>query len=134
MKDRHAEQRLENVRSQIESWRRTRGKRCTMPENLWNEAVALAEDVEPYRVSRVLRLNYDSLRRHIVEKTVKPAGGDGFVELSGTQVFAQLTGGSPNHGSTIQVVSRDGARLTIQSAPGQMDIAELVNAFLRREA
>ena len=121
---------LKDVRARIEEWRRTRRRRCAMPAVLWDEAVALGRRGQTYRVSRVLGVNYESLRRRIAETSepvIGDAAKDGFVELSGAQLLAGAAG------PVVELADASGGRLTVRLATGTpVDVTGLVEAFGRR--
>ena len=54
---------LQTLSDRIEAWRSTRPRTRPMPEALWNEAVSMTRELGVFRVSRVLRLNFDTLKR-----------------------------------------------------------------------
>ena len=121
------------VRDGIEHWRRTRTKRWRMPEPLWDEAVALARVHGVYRISQVLRVNYDSLKTRVARtpkaggrRASGPPSPSGFVELSPMPAGVL----SPSAGTVVEVLDTKGTRLTIRLAAGaELDIAALMSAF-----
>ena len=76
---------VEQVQEQFEQWRRSRGKRGTIPDALWQAAVLLFPDYSVHRISKALRLNYTDLKHHVEAQrsTFEPATGSGaaFIEL-----------------------------------------------------
>ena len=127
--------RLKGLRGRVERWRRTRAKRAAMPAELWAEAVrAAAQSGEVYRVARALRVNFDSLKRRVVEAAQRGGAATEvgrFVELSG----AQILGASAATGSVLELSDRDGVRLTIRLGGGErLNVAELVQGFWSRRA
>jgi hypothetical protein len=62
---------VKRLRSRIEHWRKTRRKRCRMPEPLWASAVRLAKKHGIYSTSRALRVNYEQLKRRVQGETKK---------------------------------------------------------------
>ncbi len=57
--------RLEAGRRRFERWRRTREGRSRIPDPLWNSAVKLSATYGIHRTAKTLRLNPDSLKRHV---------------------------------------------------------------------
>ena len=57
--------RLEAVRRRFEFWRRTREGRSRIPDVLWNSAVRLCATYGIHRTAKTLRLNPDSLKKHV---------------------------------------------------------------------
>ncbi len=80
---------LERARERFEEWRRTRTKRRPMPDPLWNSAVKLARKYGLHQTSKVLRVNYDHLKKRVnagepgnpADSSAKPT----FVEVVGAQ-------------------------------------------------
>ena len=77
---------IEQVEEQFRTWRRTRAKRCAIPDELWQAAESLYPEYSIYHISKALGLNYTDLKHRIVQKpstamptTVTKAG---FIELS----------------------------------------------------
>jgi len=64
--------RLEAGRRRFERWRRTREGRSRIPDPLWNSAVKLSATFGIHRTAKTLRLNPDSLKKHVAS-----AHGDG---------------------------------------------------------
>ncbi len=111
------------VRKRIERWRRTRAKRGPMPEELWQQAVALARRTSVYRTSTTLGVNYATLKWHVAE--AESAGGRaGFVEVVGLQ--------PPASEVVVELADAGGTRMTVRtSASGAADVAELASALWR---
>jgi hypothetical protein len=126
-----ATERLQQLRERIERWRLTRRKHGPMPTELWDEAAALARSLGVCPVSRALHVGYESLQqRATAARRSGSTSRGGFLELSGAQLVSPP---SPNGGTTVEVLSADGARLTIRLPTGEMlDVAALVAAFRRR--
>jgi hypothetical protein len=118
---------LEQVRQRIEHWRHTRRKQGPMPEELWDEAAALARALGVSRVARALKLGYESLQEHVrgPGEAIELAASARFVELSGVQLA-----GASAVGPVVEVVSGDGARLTVRLPPGALlDVGAILRAF-----
>jgi hypothetical protein len=124
---------LEQVRSDIEQWRRSRPKWGHMPAHLWEQAAALARTQGTYPVARALRLNYRALgqrvgrigmRRKPTSKPKRPA----FLEVTSAPMFKPPV----DESAVVEVVAVDGARLTIRLARGGTDFSALVAAFRER--
>jgi hypothetical protein len=126
---------IERVRQRIEQWRRTRGKKTRMPEQLWAAAVALAREHGIYGASRGLRVNYDSLKRRLKgrrweKRAPKPASAATFIELGAPLPLA----GGPA-GATLELEDSTGAKLAVRLAAGDtMDLLGLAQAFWSRRA
>ena len=76
---------IEQVEEQFKTWRRTRAKRCAIPDELWQSAESLYPEYSIYHISKALGLNYTDLKHRIVQKpsTAMPATVTkaGFIEL-----------------------------------------------------
>ena len=105
-----------------------------MPSELWNAAVAAADEHGVWAVSRALRVNYASLRARVEgemrggRSATSDAGG--FVELG----RAQLLGAAQRAGVVVELSRADGAKMTIRlEASGASDIVALAEAFWRAD-
>lgn len=129
---RTAAERLDELRARIDEWRRTRETRSPMPDELWRDAAELGRELGAYRVMRALSVNYGSLKRRMhpdEESAATSTGLGGFIELRGEQI---LGAGAPT-GSSIELESADGTRLTVRLASGSaLDVVALVETFRRR--
>jgi len=124
---------IEQLRHRVELWRRKRSRRCRIPEDLWDAAVALAGTHGLYRVARSLRLGYDSLKLQTATRSrAHPSfkGSPAFVELQPSPPLS-LT---PWTGPVIELANTDGDRLAIRM-PGnnELDVVSLAAVFLRRQ-
>jgi hypothetical protein len=124
---------VEEVRRRIEDWRTTRRKRTAMPEELWVEAAALAEEHGVSRVARALKVHYGSLKRRVEQGVgcgeVSEERSGGFIELSMAEVMPR-----PAAVSTVVKLSRgDGAEATVELGAGEIvDIVGLAEALWSR--
>jgi hypothetical protein len=105
---------LEGVRRRFEHWRRTHEVRSRIPDSLWAAAVGAAGTCGIHRTSKLLRLNYYSLKDRVEQHsaaTFNPperAAGATFLEL------APLAG----HGSAAVPVGRCECTLELEDAGG----------------
>ena len=132
---------LEALRDQIEAWRGMRPRTRSMPPVLWSEAAAMARDLGVYRVARVLRLNFDTLKRHVgspstpghrsrsVARTMLSPGRTDFVEVRG---LAEVSREAVEHETIVEVLARDGTRLSIRGTCASADVVALIQAFRGR--
>ena len=125
---------VKELRGRIEQWR-TREGRSRMPEPLWDGAVAFARAHGVYRISQALRVSYDSLKTRLTRAPTAEARGQrsavgaDFVELA---AGAPLMGPSAT-GTVVEVVERNGTKLTISLAAGTpLDVAALMKGFRSR--
>ena len=72
---------IEQVEEQFKTWRRTRAKRCAIPDELWQAAESLYPEYSLYRISKALRLNYTDLKHRIEQKPSTVVTKAGFIEL-----------------------------------------------------
>jgi hypothetical protein len=132
---------LETLRDQIEAWRGMRPRTHSMPPALWSEAAARARELGVYRVARALKLNFDTLKRHagsasklhgqgrsVARPMLSPRRTD-FVEVRG---LADVSRAAVEHETMVEVVARDGTRLSIRGACASADMAALIHAFRGR--
>lgn len=125
---------VKELRGRIEQWRRREG-RSRMPEPLWDGAVAFARVHGVYRISQALRVSYDSLKTRLTQapkaeaRGGRSAVGADFVELAAPAPLM----GSPATGTVVEVVERNGTKLTIRLAAGTpLDVAALMKGFRSR--
>jgi hypothetical protein len=123
-------QKVKELRTRIERWRRTRRKRSAMPEGLWSDATLLARAHGIHRVSSALRINYENLKKR-VDVAPDDGGGDsdGFVEVEG----AQLVGAFESARTVVEFSDAAGAKLVVRlSGREELDIVGLAEAFWGR--
>jgi len=126
---------VRRVQARIEYWRRTRKKRTAMPAHIWQEAAELARVHGIYRTAQVLRLSYDSLKRHVTGAPDDGRGGKksypGFVDLGP----ARMMGIGQPTGPVVELSDADGAKLTIRLTGGcELDARALAEAFWSRRS
>jgi hypothetical protein len=123
-------QKVKELRTRIERWRRTRRKRSAMPEGLWSEAALLARAHGIHRVSSALRINYENLKKRV--DVAPDDGGDssaGFVEVEG----AQLVGAFETARTVVELSGSDGAKLVVRLLGREdLDVVALAEAFWKR--
>ena len=126
---------VEEVRTRIEHWRRTRVKRTAMPGELWSEATSLARSHGIYRISRALGVSYESLRRRVEQGTGKGRSSErrqgGFVELSMTDLLQS----PPAAGTVVELSRADGTKLVVQLPDGEgLDVLGLAKVLCGRRS
>lgn len=78
---------LNQLRRQLNTWRRSQSQRTRLPEEVWELATTLARAHGVSHVARTLRLNFYKLRRRLTDapppaaQRVRPGPPPGFVEL-----------------------------------------------------
>lgn len=130
---------LEALLDQIEGWRRMRPRPRAMPEPLWDEAATLARELGVYRVAQALRLNFDTLKRRAKHSGTRTAQrrvlarampvAHGFVEVTG---LAELGAAGLAGQTVVEVVSSDGARLSIRMPCASAEVVAWIGAFRGR--
>jgi len=123
---------LEEVAKHVEHWRGTRKKGERIPQQLWNEALALVGTYGVSRVSRTLRLSYAELdkRHRIVEAgQCRQASGDdtAFVEID--RGLIEQAPGPEATAAWMELERPDGLRLRIRPTHS-VDILTLVERFM----
>lgn len=102
---------IEQVRGDLQEWRRNRKHGARIPEDLWVAAVKLAKRYRPARIAHELRLDYDGLKQRL--KTTPrqgisdPPTQRGFIELF---PFAP----SSHCQCTIAIEDRRGAKMKLE--------------------
>ena len=107
---------LESVQEQFKAWRAGKAGREPIPEHLWEAAARLCREHPRTRVSRVLRLSFNDLKKHLPERAPVQ-----FTELD----IRPLTGPWQ-----IECQRPDGARLRLSSSSPLPDLGGLVRDFL----
>jgi len=75
---------LEKAQEQFTIWRKTRKKRGSIPEKLWNVAISLAETYTIHQISKGLNLNHTVLKDRVEATRMMPSGEPNqptFIEL-----------------------------------------------------
>lgn len=120
---------LKAVRKRFEQWRATRSGRSRVPESLWSLAVPAAKAHGIYRVSQVLRVNYQGLKRRVAD--AKPVSrpeesSSPFVEFDLSRSF------SPTE-CLIQLEDHKGSKMTIRhTGSSSLDAIALCDVFFGR--
>ncbi len=120
---------IEPLRQQIESWRRTRARNEPMPEPLWAVATGLAKEYGVSPVQRILRIDYRGLEYRAlgVRKSSAKAGPAraAFVELPAPP--------SPRRAEhSVELEDGAGRRMTVKVCGGNLaELLPLAQAFWR---
>jgi len=118
--------RLEAVRRRFEHWRRTRERRSCIPDPLWSAAVKLCATYGIYRTAQTLRLNPDSLKKHVAS-----TDGNGSTSREAPATFVELVPSGPSCAPEcmIELEDRRGAKMRIRLSGGHSP--EVVTAVSR---
>ena len=118
---------VNGLRRQIQEWRQNRMVPGAMPGELWVQAVALAKDFGVCRIARAVGLDYTALRKRTEQAPATGLVKPTFVQLPATLAIAE-NAVAP---TTIEITSRDGARMRIHLEAGHgTEAASIVSAFL----
>ena len=125
-----AEPQLTQVADRFDEWRQTRTTRAEpIPQNLWEQAIALTAMFPMTHVARRLRVSGGELKKrcaaHHAAHSAPASTALGFVEVTATPV--RLT---PPAGTEIELQRPDGTRLRIYTYEPQLPVATLVRTFL----
>ena len=118
---------LEQVREQFRIWRKSREKRSTIPDALWQAAIELCQDYSISKISSTLRLNYAVLKQRVhAHGTTYPAPcntAPSFIELD-------VNSSNPASECIIAMEDKSGARMKMYfKGEAGLDLLELGKAF-----
>ena len=121
----------EELREQLEHWRKTREKRSRVPDAVWESAARLAQEHGTNRIARALRLNHSTLK-----KRLNGASEPGAAKKQSAQAFAEVNvcqSASPA-GYVVHVEKRSGTQMRIELKGGAVhDILAIMRAFCNQE-
>ena len=126
---------LDEVRGQIEHWRKTRANRGRMPAHLWQAAVALAQSHGISAVSQGLRISYDRLKVHVdaAGKGRKVKGSRGWPEAEFIELVPAMSVTSPPGATVMELVGVGGNRLIVRVAGAAgADVVALIRELYDR--
>jgi hypothetical protein len=118
---------LEAVYERFETWRKTRERGSRIPQTLWDAAVKLTETHSINEVSRVLRLEYNHLKRRVDQSSsIAQSTSCGFIELD---LISKTATGE----CAIEIHRPDGSLMRM-NFKGDMDshLIDLAKAFWSR--
>lgn len=119
---------LESVRGALKAWRARPGKGQRIPDAVWRKAVQAARRHGLSSVSKALGLDYNCLKRHVVEGG---RGGRRTVELAPTFVEVKPERPSEELACVIEMEKGGGTRLRIcVKSAGSVDWCRIKEAFL----
>jgi hypothetical protein len=122
---------LKEIQKQFEDWRNTRQKREPIPEALWEAAVRVAEYDPIGRVSRILRLDYQKLKKRIQARCGDNFFGADlgarFIEIDSRQLLYPME-------CIVEMEQSDGARMKMHiKSPNGFNPLELAKAFWQKK-
>ncbi len=118
---------LEEIREQFETWRKTREKRTTIPDVLWEAAISLCPRYSLCQISKALRLNYSDLKLRV-------QASQSFLQSSPVIDSAFIDLGLKNPifpaECTIEMEDQNGAKMSMYfKGEAGLDLLELGKAF-----
>ena len=126
---------MDEVRKQIEHWRKTRPHRCKMPEHLWQSAIELAQAQGIYAVSQGLHISYDRLKAHVdaAGKGRKLKGIQGRSKAQFVEPMPAMAVSSPPDATVMELVGVGGNRLIVRVAwAAGADVVALIRQLYDR--
>ena len=126
---------MDEVRKQIEHWRKTRPRRCRMPEHLWQSAIGLAQAQGIYAVSQGLHISYDRLKAHVdaAGKGGKIRGVQRRQEAQFVELMPAMAVSSPPDATVMELVGVGGNRLIVRVAGAAgADVVALIRQLYDR--
>jgi hypothetical protein len=90
-------QELNKLRQRVDEWRaREGGRGSQIPDQLWNDAVGVAQDVGVWATAKTLRFNYERLKARVNQA----GGGEGIAMVRRTEPVERATATRGRHAST----------------------------------
>jgi hypothetical protein len=120
---------IEPLRQQIETWRRTRARNEPMPEAMWVVATGLAKEYGVSPVQRILRIDYRGLEYRALG--VRKAGSKaGPVRAAFVELPAPPSARRAEH--SVELEDGAGRRMTVKVCGGNLaELLPLAQAFWR---
>lgn len=120
---------LNQLRHQLERWRRSQSGTVRLPEALWTSAAALATTYGVGQVARTLRLDYNKLKRHVAPAPARavPIGPPTFVELAPHQPWSQ-----PSSVCRVELCDPAGSKMRVELPCDPTIAMGLAQAWWRR--
>ena len=127
----YAEQQLTDVANRFDEWRQRRTTRVEpIPQDLWEQAIALTAMFPITRVATRLRVSGGELKKRCAAHHTGLAASTstaalGFVEVPAASVWAL-----PTTAIEIELQRPNGARLRVAAPESQLPLLAVVRAFL----
>ena len=120
---------LSTARRQFDHWRSQQpNKRTRLPEELWQQAVALAKEHGLNKTARALNVKYYSLKKHLDQ-----AGASGLVPAKAEPDFIELLPGTMTPGGVECMIEwADGHNATVRmhiKGAGLSELTALASVF-----
>ena len=118
---------IEGLRARIEAWRSSEHRGRRMPEELWQEAGAVAQKLGVCPVSPALGLGYQTLKRRVSSSESSPSN------VVSHPRFIQVAGFVPTNGVAadeviIETMFADGSRLAIRLKDSSPALLTMIQA------
>lgn len=139
-----SDNKLQELKSELDSWRAQQRGRKPIPQYLWNKAFALLNSYSVAAVSRELRLDHSKLKKHLLSSNnaeQKNSPPPQFIELAASELAKSLAATTLPAEAIILSQSRescrvifertDGSRLIVQLPMDWSKIETICNGFLR---
>lgn len=131
---------VDQLRVQLQEWRRSRKGSAPIPPAIWDAAIPLANQFGVCRISRAVGMDYTLLRKKVALGKWRPAPtGPTFVEVPaglllpapfGTHAGDQQSHRPQSAGVVVEISNADGARMRMCLEGSAVDAAGIVAAFL----
>jgi hypothetical protein len=126
----HAEHQLTQVADRFDAWRQTRTTRAApIPQDLWEQAIALTALFPITRVARRIRVSGGELKKrcaaHHAAQSASASAAWGFVDVTATPVWPL-----PTAGTEIELSRADGTRLRLHTHAPQPPLVAVVRTCL----
>ena len=119
---------LEPVREELAAWRGNPGRENKIPGSVWDKATVLAKKYGVQAVSKVLKLSYGDLKRHVTGGKDRPRQETGVVP---TFIEVKPESASEELGCVIELTKGSGTRMRISlKSAGTVDWCRIKEAFL----
>lgn len=122
---------LERLCSRVATWRAHReGAKSRVPEELWNEAVAVARVRGPWATAKAIRFNYMDLKKRMsqVESRCAEPNNPTFVEIQ----LSAIDDHRAESRVVVELFGSRGDRMRIESDCGALDVVGLAHSFWSR--
>jgi hypothetical protein len=116
---------LEAVLNDFTQWRKTRKKRCAIPDELWQKTFSLLNKYPISKICSALALNPSQIK----VKMTAPTKNNVDTSKPFAEVVVYPNYVEPNNGVSVKIVRQDGATLCINALP-YTTIKTLVDDFL----
>lgn len=131
-----AQEEIEQLFNKFDEWRKGNKKpKDRIPEELWAEAVKLAEKHSVFQVSKRLRLSYMDLKKRMKnwngENISDSRESGGFLELKVSSPSLAVSSGAMSP-CIMEIIRSDGGQLRVYSTHGAtFDITRICENFMK---